>query len=153
MIWSQDISSRKVGSVAKLGYMRDGKQETASVTIGDRSKLQPLTASAGDDNSAPQESDAGEGKLGITVSALPPAASEKMGIPGGVMVTNVRPGSFAEDINLGKGLVITAINRRPVTDESSYRSIVSTLKSGDDVVFVVRIPGQRGNSYVGGTLP
>jgi serine protease Do len=148
----EDISSRKVGTVAKLGYLRDGKQATALVTIGDRSKLAPLSASGGDDNSAPQESDAGEGKLGITVSALPSAAAEKMGIPGGVIVTNVRPGSFAEDINLGKGLVITAINRRPITDESSYRSIVSTLKPGDDVVFVVRIPGQRGNSYLGGTL-
>ncbi|HEX4651110.1 MAG TPA: trypsin-like peptidase domain-containing protein [Granulicella sp.] len=149
----EDISSRKVGSIVKLGYLRDGKQSTAMVTIGDRSKLAPLSASNGDENNAPQESDAGEGKLGITVSALPSAAAEKMDLPGGVIVTNVRPGSFAEDINLGKGLVITAINRRPVTDESSYRSVVSTLKSGDDVVFVVRIPGQRGNSYLGGTLP
>jgi len=149
----QDISSRKVGSAAKLGYMRDGKQETATVTIGDRSKLAPLT-SQNDDGNAPAQSDAGEGKLGITVSAIPPAAASKMGLTGGVIVTNVRPGSFAEDIGLNKGLVITAINRRPVTDESSYQSIVSALKPGDDVVFVVRIPGQRqgGNSYVGGTL-
>jgi serine protease Do len=150
-----DISSRKVGSVAKLGYLREGRQSTAAVTIGDRSKLTSPIASAGDENNGPQESDAGEGKLGITVSAVPPAVATKMGIQGGVIVTSVRPGSFAEDISLGKGLVITAINRRPVTDESSYRTIVSSLKSGDDVVFVVRIPGLRqgGSSYVGGTLP
>ncbi|HWZ50101.1 MAG TPA: trypsin-like peptidase domain-containing protein [Granulicella sp.] len=151
----EDISSRKVGSVVKLGYLREGKQAQAMVTIGDRSKLTAPIASAGPDSGAPQESDAGEGKLGITVSAVPPDAASKLGVQGGVIVTNVRPGSFAEDIGLNKGLVITAINRRPVTDERSYRNIVSALKPGDDVVFVVRFPGQRpgGNSYVGGTLP
>jgi serine protease Do len=52
-------------------------------------------------------------------------------------------------------LIITAINKKPVTDETSYRAIVSTLKSKDDVVFVVHFPAQKnaGNSYIGGTLP
>ena len=71
------------------------------------------------------------------------------------MVTSVRPGSFADDINLAKGVVITAINRKPVTDEASYRAIVSALKPKDDVVFVVRDPRNTigGNTLVGGTLP
>ena len=71
------------------------------------------------------------------------------------MVTSVRPGSFADEINLTKGAVITAINRKPVTDEASYRAIVTTLKSKDDVVFVVHDARSPigGNSYVGGTLP
>src|SRR5271168_1012859 len=42
----EDISSRKVGSVVKLGYLRDGKQSVAMVTIGDRSKLTSPIASA-----------------------------------------------------------------------------------------------------------
>jgi serine protease Do len=107
-----------------------------------------------DDTTAPQETDAGEGKLGITVSAIPASLSTKVGIKGGVIVTNVRPGSFADEIGLGKGTIITAINRKPVTDEASYRTIVSTLKSKDDVVFVIQSPIQKNlNSYVGGTLP
>jgi serine protease Do len=70
------------------------------------------------------------------------------------MVTSVRPGSFADEIGLGKAAVITAINKKPITDEASYRAIVSTLKSKDDVVFVIQSPSQKGfNSYVGGTLP
>jgi serine protease Do len=41
-----------------------------------------------------------------------------------------------------------------VTDEASYRSIVSGLKSGQDVVFVVRGVGAgSGDTLVGGTLP
>ena len=150
-----DISARKVGSAVKLGYMRDGKKLMATVTIGDRSKLTALAANEDDDSAGPQESDAGQGKLGITVAALPSALSTKLGISGGVIVTSVRSGSFAEDIGMGKGLVIVAINRKPVTDEASYRSIVTGLKSGEDVVFVVKNPQikEAGNSYVGGTLP
>ena len=70
-------------------------------------------------------------------------------------MTNVRPGSFADEINLVKGTIITEINRKPVTDEASYRAVVSTLKSKDDIVFVVHSPFQKnsGNSYIGGTLP
>ncbi len=71
-----------------------------------------------------------------------------------MIVTSVRPGSFADEIGLGKTAIITAINRKPVTDEASYRAIVSTLKSKDDVVFVIQSPTQKNlNSYVGGTLP
>ncbi len=149
-----DISARHVGSTVKLGYLRDGKQNTANVVIGDRAKTYADITGQPDDTSTPQETDAGEGKLGITVAAIPASMAAKVGIKGGVVVTNVRPGSFADEIGLGKGQIITAINRRPVTDEASYRAIVSTLKSKDDVVFVIQSPNQKNlNSYVGGTLP
>jgi serine protease Do len=149
-----DISARHIGSSVKIGFLRDGKQDSANVTIGDRAKTYAAIDGSQDDNAAPQESDAGEGKLGITVSAIPPTISAKIGIKNGVIVTNVRPGSFADEIGLGKGAVITAINRKPITDEASYRAIVSTLKSKDDVVFVIQSPTQKNyNSYVGGTLP
>ena len=71
-----------------------------------------------------------------------------------MIITSVRPGSFADEIGLGKTAIITAINRKPVPDEASYRAIVSTLKSKDDVVFVIQLPNQKNvSSYVGGTLP
>jgi serine protease Do len=149
-----DISARHVGSTVKIGYMRDGKQNTANIVIGDRAKTYADITGQQDEPSTPQETDAGEGKLGIIVSAIPPSIAGKTGIKGGVIITNVRPGSFADEIGLGKGAIITAINRKPVTDEASYRAIVSTLKSKDDVVFVIQSPTQKNtNSYVGGTLP
>jgi serine protease Do len=148
-----DISARHVGSTVKIGYLRDGKQNTANVVIGDRAKTYSDITGQQDEPATPQEADAGEGKLGITVSAIPPAVAAKAGIKGGVIITSVRPGSFADEIGLGKTAIITAINRKPVTDEASYRAIVSTLKSKDDVVFVIYIPNQKNVNYVGGTLP
>jgi len=153
-----DISGRKVGSSVKIGYLRNGKQTAASVAIGDRTKTYDDLANRGtgdDDNSATPEPDAGQNKLGITVTAVPSQTLSKLNVRGGVIVTNVRTGSFADEINLGKGAVITEINRKPVTDEASYRAIVSSLKSGDDVAFVVRDPRIQGGgiNLVGGTLP
>jgi serine protease Do len=148
-----DISARHVGSSVKIGYLRDGKQNSANVVIGDRGKTYADITGQQEEQAAPKESDAGEGKLGITVSAIPAAIAQKTGIKG-VIITSVRPGSFADEIGLGKSAIITAINRKSVTDEASYRAIVSTLKSKDDVVFVIQLPNQKNvSSYVGGTLP
>jgi serine protease Do len=149
-----DISARHVGSTVKIGYLRDGKQNSANVVIGDRGKTYAEITGQQEEQASPQESDAGEGKLGITVSAIPAAIAQKTGIKSGVIITSVRPGSFADEIGLGKTAIITAINRKPVTDEASYRAIVATLKSKDDVVFVIQSPNQKNvSSYVGGTLP
>ena len=151
-----DISSRKVGSTVQLGIQRNGSRENVTVGIADRAKLFADVGNQTDDSTTPAPSDAGEGKLGITVTAIPANLATKLGVKGGVIVNTVRPGSFADEINLTKGTVILEINRHPVTDEASYRSIVSALKSGDDVAFVVRGSGSgaaAGPSYVGGTLP
>ena len=152
-----DISSRHVGSTVQIGFLRDGQKKTASVTIGDRAKILNDVAANDSSDSAttPQESDAGQSKLGIKVSPIPANLATKAGIKGGVIVTDVRPGSFADEIGLGKRVIITEINRKPVTDESSYRNVVSSIQPGSDVVFVIRFADApaRGSSFVGGTLP
>jgi serine protease Do len=148
-----DISARKVGSSVTIGYLRDGKQMTASVQIGDRAKVYAdLAGGQAPQEDQPAPPDAGQTKLGITVTALPPAAASKLNIPGGVTITSVTPGSFADDIGLAQGDMVTEINKMPVTDMASYNKIVSQLKPGDDVVFVVRIKGQAGDTFIGGTL-
>jgi serine protease Do len=151
-----DISARKVGSSVQLGLLRNGTKQNVSVAIADRAKLFADVGNPSDENAAPTESNAGEGKLGITVTALPGSVSSKLGIKGGVIVSNVRPGSFADEINLTKGTVIVEINKHPITDEASYRSIVSGLKSGDDVVFAIRSTAagsNGGNTLIGDRLP
>ena len=132
--------------------------QTSTVTVGiaDRAKLFTDNENASVDDSAPTEADAGDTKLGIKVDAIPAQLASKIGVKGGVIVTSVRPGSFADEINLTKGAVITAINKQAVTDISSYRAIVAGLKPGADVVFEVRgsnSAAAAGPAFVWGTLP
>ncbi len=149
-----DISARAVGSSVEIGYLRDGVKKTANVTIGDRAKVYAEVAGTDAEPDTPASVDAGQSKLGITVRAVPAAIASKLGITGAVSVDSVTPGSFADEIGLGKGTLIVEINRQPVTDEASYRAAIARIKNGDDVVFVVRDPRNTkgGNSFVGGTL-
>jgi len=147
------ISEKAPGSTVRLGYVRDGKHDTVTVGIMDRAKLFAEMGNNQDD-STPDQADAGQTKLGISEQPVPAAQAGKLGIHGGVIITAVRPGSFAEDIGLAPGLVIIEINRKPIGSEADYRAIASSLKTGDDVVFVVRDPRNAGGgeSYIGGTL-
>ena len=149
-----DISARAIGSMVEIGYLRDGVKHTANVTIGDRAKVYAEVAGNDTESETPSPVDVGQTKLGITVTAVPQSQISKLGVPGGVIVSAVTPGSFADEIGLGKGALITEINRQPVTDEASYRAAVSRIKNGDDVVFVVRDPRnpKGGSTFVGGTL-
>ena len=151
-----NIAVRRPGSTARIGYIRDGKPGTATVTIADRAKLfAGVLGGGGDDNSTATPDTSAETKLGITVTPVTMDQANKLGIPGGVQVKSVKPGSFADDIALPTGVIIISINRQPVTDVASYNTAVSGLKSGSDVVFIVRDPRSKasGNTYVGGTLP
>jgi serine protease Do len=151
------ISAKRPGTTVRLGYTRNGKAETATVTIADRAKLfsdQEAAATPGDNN-APNAPDVGQTKLGITVADLPQQLTSK-GIHG-VIVESVKPGSFADEIsqqiNL-QGVVINEINKMPVNNKADFNRIVGTLKSGQDVVFSVSDPRtpNGGSTLVGGTL-
>ena len=73
----------------------------------------------------------------------------------GVLVQDVKPGSFAEDIGLAKGQVILEVNRQAVNNEDDFKRVTSQLKSGQDVVFLVHSGrGATGGAvFLGGTLP
>jgi serine protease Do len=149
------VSMKHPGSTVSLGILRGGKQMTIACGISDRSKLYENQGKADDDSNEPGPGDAGQSKFGIMVQAVPQQLQSRLHITGGVAVTSVKPGSFGDSINLTQGVVITEINRKPVTDMASYNAIASSLKSGDDVAFVIRSPQRPngGDSFVGGTLP
>ena len=150
-----DISARKPGSTIQLGYIRDGKQATATVTIGDRTKMMESlnnNQSNGNNPSEGQSSENAQAKIGISVSDLPQGAPAGLH---GVLIQSVKPGSFADEIGLAEGAVIVSINRHPVHSLNDFRAIVAGLKSGDDVAFEIVDPQQPngGSFYRGGTLP
>jgi serine protease Do len=149
------ISAKHPGQTVRLGVLRNGKKLTLDVGIADRAKIYEDLAGSGQDNTTPDAVDVGQNKLGITVKPTDPQVAAKLKVQGGVTVTSVKPGSFADEIGLPNGVVITEINRHPITGDADYRAVVTGLKSGDDVVFVVHDPRSQssGNSYIGGTLP
>jgi serine protease Do len=149
-----DIAARKPGSSVHLGYMRGTQTASATLTIADRAKLYAAQPASQNGENGPESApNASEGKLGLTVEAVPGPLASK-GIRG-VLVTAVKPGSFADEAGVQPGLVITELNRQPVTGIDQFQSLVSALKAGQDVGF--RVVDSRnptaGGTYLGGTLP
>jgi serine protease Do len=148
-----EITSRHPGSTVRIGYLRDGKQGDASVTIGDLDKVFADAGARASDNSPDDRADIGETKLGLVVRDVPAATASKLKISG-VMIQSVRTGTFADLKGLEPGLVITHINRQPTSTKDQYDAVVSKIKTGDDVVFEVIDPRhpENGTNYLGGTL-
>ena len=151
-----DIASRKPGSKVTLAFIRNGKTQETTVTIADRAKL--FAARLGEDQEGNDDSTPKQSKFGVTVRKLTPEMADRLGVASGkgVMVQDVKPGSFAEDVGLGRGDVILEVNKQPVNSEDELTRIESSLKSGQDVVFLVRQRGssaQDGTGFLAGTLP
>jgi serine protease Do len=151
-----DIASRKPGSKATLGFLRNGKTQDSTVTIADRAKL--FAARLGEDQDNGDDSTPKQSKFGVTVRKLTPEIADRLDIPvgKGVMVSDVKPNSFAEDIGLGRGDIILEVNKQPVNSEEDFARVEASMKSGQDVVFLVRQRGttrQDGTIFDAGTLP
>jgi len=148
------IAEAPIGSKVKLTYMRDRVQKEASATVEDRTRVFPNAAGRMGD----QPGEAVPSEFGLHVEELTPERGHRVGIEGqkGVIVSEVEPASFAEDLLFTRGDVITEINRQTINSVTDYRAAVSKLKPGDDVVFKVlrRQDGDRMLTvYLSGKVP
>jgi serine protease Do len=149
------IADAPIGSKVKLTYMRDRVQKEATVEVGDRVRVFPDRVGRME-GQGPAE--AGPAEFGLHVEELTPDRGKRVGVEGqkGVIVTEVEPASFAEDVGLGRGDVITEINRVSINSVADYRKAVSSLKAGDDITFKVlrRQDGDRMLTlYLSGKVP
>src|ERR1700728_2665299 len=118
-----DIASRKPGSKVSLGFVRNGKKQDATVTVADRAKL--FAARLGEDDESGAEEAPKESKLGITVRGISSEMADRLDIPAGkgVIVQDIKPSSFADDVGLTRGDVILEINKQPVNSEDDFGRI------------------------------
>jgi serine protease Do len=149
-----DISAIKPGSTAKIGYIRNGKNSTADVTIADRSKL--FASRLGEQEEGGGQGQPQESKFGMTVRGITPDMANRYQLPNtkGVIVQDVKPDGFGDTVGVSRGDIILEINKQPVNSEEDFQKVESQVKSGQDVVFLVRPRGTRDNTtvFMGGTL-
>jgi serine protease Do len=150
-----DIASRRPSTKVTVGFVRGGKKGETAVTVADRAKL--FAARLGQEEESLDDTQPKESKLGLSVRGLTQDIADQLEVPlKGVIVREVKPGSFADDVSLQRGDVILEINKQPVNSEDEFNRVISALKSGQDVVFLVRQRGagrQDGTVFLAGTLP
>ncbi|MFA5356950.1 MAG: Do family serine endopeptidase [Candidatus Omnitrophota bacterium] len=120
------VGQAEVGRKVKVVVVRDKKQLTLQVEIGERpDNLDGVSI-------VEQESETPESKWrGLSVEELTPEIAGRLGVQEktGVVVMDVEPGSPSDEAGVVPGDVIVQINKEPVNNKSDYRKVTSVLKS------------------------
>jgi serine protease Do len=130
------IAQTPIGQSVQLRYVRNKQAREVTLTVADRSKIFPGGAQDAEEKPDQPEEPA---QFGLHVEELTPDLAHKLGMSklSGVVVTEVEPASFAEDVDFARGDVILEINRAVISGMSDYRREIAQLKPGQDVLFKV----------------
>src|SRR5215831_7710915 len=129
------IAQAPIGSKVKIGYVRDRQTKETAAVVEDRTRVFPNSASRQSDS----QNDSQPAEFGLRVEDLTPERASRVGMEGqkGVLVVDVDPASFGDDLNFTRGDVIAEVNRQPVTSVAEYKTVIGKLKPGDNVVFKI----------------
>jgi serine protease Do len=139
----REVARRTPGTVARLTIVRDGREQTLTVRLGERPSRQAGRSPDGVNPSVQPSSDAPM-PLGLGVRDLDRAAARRLHLPddvNGVVVVRVDPLSAAYDAGLQRDYVVMEINRRPVTSVDAYNRIARAAQRGDVLAIYVYMPG------------
>jgi serine protease Do len=148
------VASMPVGKSVEVVVVRDGKQETKTVTLGRLEDGEKTAALEKQDNAVEPERAVGKA-LGMQFSDLSDEARKNFKIKDsvkGVIVTSVEPGSPAADRGLKPGDVIEEVNHQAVERPSDVAKAIESAKqdggkpalllvsNGEGVVRFVAVP-------------
>jgi serine protease Do len=105
--------------------IREGKVEEINVTIGE----------------LPEKiAERSEEKLGLTVQEINPQIADRFNLGGekGVVVTNVAPGSIADEVGFRPGDVVLEINRQLIRNMDDYKNALEKIDKGKSALFLVK---------------
>jgi serine protease Do len=141
---TEAVADTPVGKAVAVKYVRDGRAQTATVTLGERPGAKEAEA--------PQAEAQGGVKLGVSVADVTPelARELRLKIAGGALVQQVQPGSPAAEAGLQRGDVIHRVGRTPVAKAQDLIGALQSLGAQKDVVLQVERNGQL--SFVTVTL-
>jgi serine protease Do len=120
-------------SDAELDMVRDGKNTTITVKIGER----PTTPNQ---VGGQKNNDSSLEQFGLTFQQLTPELAEQLGYQEskGVVVSQVQPGSPAESAGMQPGQLIEEVNKQRVTSLSEMQSAVAGNKNQNRLLLRVR---------------
>jgi serine protease Do len=127
------------GTTIKLDVIRDGKNVTVPVTLEAMGKRDETVASS---------KESGKPRWGIGLADVTPDLRQELQAPSdvrGAVVTNVVPGSPADNAGIQRGDVIVGVNRKPVQSASDVKQALSNVPKGQDVMLLVW--SQGGNTF------
>jgi serine protease Do len=146
---TMDVISHEPGSTVTLDVVRNGQPTTVKVTLGQRPGGVDWNK-PGNSGNEPGDNEPGNAALrGITVENLTPDLAQQIGVPAsthGVVVDSVDASSAAAD-SVARGMVITAVDRKPVNNVSDFKRLMSQAE-GKSVLLTVTSSNGTGFTVV-----
>ncbi|MCL4279348.1 MAG: PDZ domain-containing protein, partial [Ignavibacteriaceae bacterium] len=149
------VAALTAGTTVKLKIYRNGETLERKVTLKARdedSKTEPISNK--DDSMEKDNSGSGTAtfdNIGLTVKNLTNNDKTEFKLDNGILITNVKPFSKAEDQRLFAGLIITEANKEKVNNVNDFRRIVDEKKGSALLIKVVDKDGN--NRFVGIEIP
>lgn len=125
------VASSEVGASVAIDIIRDSKPLSLKVTVEEMPGEEAI----------PKPSEGKEDWLGIAVSDLQQEMKESLEIEEGAVVKGVKEGSSAEKGGIQAGDIIVAVNQKTITDAAEYKRVISTVKRGATISFLIRRNG------------
>jgi len=121
----------EAGKKVKLGIIRDKNLKEVEVVMGTRPDSVDSEEAVEEPGAEPEI----KAWRGISVEEINPEMAKRSGLDEtkGIVITNVEPGSAAEDSGLEPGEVILEINKKPIKNLSDYNSAVKAAR-GDCLI-------------------
>ncbi|MGE0821194.1 MAG: DegQ family serine endoprotease [Candidatus Binatia bacterium] len=127
------VAQAPVGSQAQVTILRNGKEQTVTITLGQMGDQQVAASSRGGATT--------EAQWGMTVAnqdAAEARALRPQGEYAGVVVITVEPGSSAAAAGLRPGDLIEEINRQPVKSLKEFTEVLASATKRGSVLLLVR---------------
>ena len=128
----------------EVSILRDGKKQSLQVVIEEQPKEFGSVTPTSTTRSAEQSEEAiTVGKLGVEVTDLTPDLAESLGYrnnPKGVLVTKVNRDGAAFQGGLRRGMVVTKVEQKPVTNAKAFRDAAASASLEKGMLLQVHTP-------------
>lgn len=146
------VASKTAGTKIKLTIFRDGKELIREVTLKARdedskNELAAIKDSESEKSSESASASAQYDDLGFSVANLTPKQKEEYKVDHGVIITNVKKFSKAEDRFLAKDLVIVEADKKKI---HSVDDLSKILKDKKGSAVLLKIQSKDGTSFFRG---
>lgn len=132
--FSERIARHGPGDKIKLTFLRNGKVRTASVTLkGEERSMRARQQSLKEIYR----------KLGASFSEITPALKQRFNLNSGVLVTEVFPGGFFDQLGIPPGTIIAFINGREVSGPKDLERAIIDAGSGRIQILAIAPDGSK----------
>jgi serine protease Do len=135
------VAQQHPGTRLNLQLIRDGKTMSLPIT------LEEMNGRKGE--AADSSEERGKARWGVGLQSLTPELRDQLQAPDniqGVLITDVEPGSPADNAGLSRGEIIQEVNRHPVKTVDDVRRELSSVPKGQDTIVLIWANG--GNAFI-----